>query len=270
MSGAAVEDDIALWSLLTRQGKIPELAIFSVDVWVLNAAHEQVRWLALAPEVTRFLDAAGAGHGALWLSVQEARHWWLQARELMSYAVLRRSLQELERGLGARKRQGDDLLRALQRDLVPEDEVAGREAIRADGSVIRARAGEARSAVALGDEAARFVAAGAYALKDFRWDAMRARHLELLWRDMRAHGVMLLAYTPPYHPTAWALLREDPRYAGAIDQSTAFLRDLARRTGASFVDLSDPASIPCAEPEFYDAHHARPACLARIWARLLR
>jgi len=228
-----------------------------------------VRWLALAPDVIRFLDESGAGHRPLWLPVQATTYWWLKAREFVSYTVLQRSLQDVERSLAGRKRQGDDLVRALQRDVVPEADAAGRGAIRADGSLMRPRAMEPRSAARLAERAADFVASGAYALRDYRWDPDRAHHLELLWADMRRHGVRLIAYMPPYHPTAWTLLRANREYAAALDQSGTFLRDLAQRTGASFSDFSDPASVLCTDLEFYDAHHARPTCLARIWSHLL-
>lgn len=268
MSAATVEDYVALWSLLKRQGKIPEAAIFSIDVWIFSYTHEQVRWLALAPEVTRFLDAAGAGPGAWWLPAQEAGYWWLSAREFFSYTVLRESIRDLQRGVAGRRRRGDDLVEALARGLVPEGEIAGRQGIRADGSVMRPTPAREPTVAELRTEASRYVASGAYALEGFRWDAERAMWLDLLWRDMRGQGVRLLAYMPPYHPTAWELLRGDPGHAAAVETSGAFLRGLADRTGTRFLDLSDPASIPCAAHEFYDAHHARPACLGRIFERL--
>ena len=134
--------------------------------------------------------------------------------------------------------------------------------------MIRAVSPEADSRARRREEAVRYVATGAYALDRFRWDAERARHLELLWRDMRAHGVRLVAYMPPYHPAAWALLHADPAHAAALRSSAAFLQALAERVGARFLDLSDPAAVPCGEEEFYDAHHPRPVCLERISVRL--
>src|SRR5262245_64219789 len=41
MSAASVEDYIAVWELLRATGKIPDLAIFSLDEWLFNAAHDQ-------------------------------------------------------------------------------------------------------------------------------------------------------------------------------------------------------------------------------------
>jgi hypothetical protein len=96
-----------------------------------------------------------------------------------------------------------------------------------------------------------------------------AAALERLWRDMRARGVELVVYAPPYHPAAWEALRRDPRYRGVLDSSAAALTRLAGAVGARFLDASDPAAIPCGEAEFYDMQHATPACLGRLWARLL-
>jgi hypothetical protein len=43
---------------------------------------------------------------------------------------------------------------------------------------------------------------------------------------------------------------------------------VAAATGARFVDLSDPATIPCGEDEFFDADHPTEPCLERIVMRL--
>jgi hypothetical protein len=148
--------------------------------------------------------------------------------------------------------------------------VDGREAIRADGSVIRPAPPAGRTVAAVREEVVRHVASGPYGLVEFEWDAGRAARLERLWRQMRARGVRLIVYMPPYHPAAWARLRADPRYAAPLGASAAFLGRLARAVDAPFTDASDPASIPCPEEEFTDVQHARPECLARLWARLLR
>jgi len=270
MSGAVVEDYIALWSVLKREKKIPATAVFSIDAWVFSRTQEQVAWVALAPEVSRFLDTAHGEHGPSWTAAREVAVWWLEAKDLVSFSVLLQSIRDLERALAGRRRQGDDLVTALMGDLVPEDRLGGRQAIRADGSVIRAASASEATPARLRDEAASYVATGAYALKGFRWDAERAANLERLWRDMRAHGVTLIAYAAPYQPAAWELLVRHSEYRAALEASASFLRRLAEHTGARFFDFSDPASVPCREDEFYDAHHPKPSCLERIWDRLLR
>ena len=109
---------------------------------------------------------------------------------------------------------------------------------------------------------------GPYGLVDFQWNREAAVSLERLWQDMRARGVELVVYTPPYHPAAWEMLRREPRYQAALDSTALFLARLTAQVGARFLDASDPAVIPCGEVEFYDMQHATAPCLERLWQRL--
>src|SRR5262245_28502563 len=267
MSAASVEDYIAVWALLRAAGKIPDLAIFSLDAWLFNAAHEQVRWLALGDVATRFLEQHDEGRRLAPL-VGGALYQWYRVKELLSFTVLTTSIADLERPLTGRRRLGERVAEALRRDLVPEGEVAGRNAIRADGSVIRAA--ERPTIADLRATAQRYVQSGDSHLAGFRWDGQRAHRLELLWRDMKAQGLQVVAYLAPYHPFAWQLMHSDPAQAGAVTTSAAFLRDLTARLEVPFLDVSDPGVIPCGEAEFYDAEHADPLCLTRVVTRLVR
>src|SRR5439155_12159096 len=56
LSGGSPEDFIVLWTTLRDRDKAPEAAIFAIDNWTFNRSHPQVRWLAWADEVARFVD----------------------------------------------------------------------------------------------------------------------------------------------------------------------------------------------------------------------
>jgi hypothetical protein len=266
MSAAVVEDHIGLWSLIEERGIRPDIAVFGVDAWVFNANHEQSLWHALAPEVSRFLGSSTGRSWTRWPALRGMLSGWDQAKELLSYTVLQTSLRDLERTVVRRKRRGDDLLKALAGDLVPEPAPAGQRAIRADGSVILPSSDATRAQIR--DAVLRHVRTGPYGLVDFQWNREAAVSLERLWRDMRARGVELVVYTPPYHPAAWAALRHEPRYRAALDSTAVFLARLSTQVGARFLDASDPAAIPCDAGEFYDMQHATAPCLERLWERL--
>ncbi|SRR6266851_2074190 len=102
------------------------------------------------------------------------------------------------------------------------------------------------------------VANSPYGLVDFRWNREAAVSLERLWRDMRARGVELVVYTPPYHPTAWEALHREARSRAALASTAAVLTRLAVQVGARSLDASDPTVIPCGAAEFYDMQHATP------------
>jgi hypothetical protein len=256
MSGATVEDYVGLWEILRRQDKIPEMIIFSIDPWVFNADVEQVRWRSLSREIDAF-----AARREQWAPVELALSGWSRGKELVSYEVLRDSTRRLRRALRGRSAARADAREAL---VVPEQAVADRQALRADGSLIYDGAFQRRSPFEVQEDAVRWVATNGPGLARLRWNAERLRLLAALWRDMRARGVRVVAYLPPYHPAAWRVIEGDARQREALDQVRAAIAGLAARLDIPFRDFADPASIPCAADEFFDGQHARPSCLQKL------
>jgi hypothetical protein len=266
MAGATVDDYIAAWSTLVEADNIPAVAVFSIDAWVFNQALPQEEWREVASYVERFLMVAGAERAPLRRAWDEAAYRWHRAKELLSWPVVRASITALAlRWAGGPPARGD-VEHVLSAAVVPESEVGGRRAFRPDGSVMNDL--PARSPARLRAAAVDYVASLRARLSPFVWDAERARRLEVLWQDMRSRGVRVVAYLPPYHPLTWAHMRADPRYAAPLARTARFLGDVAPATGARFVDLSDPATVPCGEDEFFDADHPTEPCLQRIVMRL--
>ena len=260
MSGATVEDYVGLWEILRRQDKVPERAIFSLDPWIFNRDVDQVRWRTLSREV----DAFHAGRRR-WDGMDVALAGWSRAKELISYEVLRDSLRRLRRLFRGRPTGRHATPETL---IVPEWAVADRQALRSDGSLIYDGPFQRRRPSEVQEDAVRWAATDGPGLARFRWNAERLRLLETLWRDMRARGVRITAFLPPYHPAAWRVIEADPRQREALDQVRRALAELAARLDVSFRDFADPASVPCAADEFFDGQHARPSCLRTLLQRL--
>jgi hypothetical protein len=270
LSAASVEDFIVLWSVLERRERLPETALFSLDSWAFNRSHPQVRWLEWQSEVNRFVDTSRGRRASFGGAVDWAMYGWYQGKELLSYTVFKTSLQEFNRLRIGRSRRGQEIAEALARDLVPERDAVGVRALRADGSLAYERAYVEQPLMQVRAEAQRFARVHRGNLENFVWDAERATRLELLWSDMRARQVRLIAYVPPFHPVVWEDLNRDPRIRSALQESATFLASLARKQGVRFENFADPASVPCTEEEFLDGTHARDSCLTRIVQRMLR
>jgi len=268
LSGGTVEDFIVLWSLLRDGGKAPDVAVFAIDAWLFNESLEQVRWLMWADEVARFMDAGPLSYGGISLSHLVLQ--WYRTKEFVSFSVTKTSVRELQRRLAGRRRQGSDLISALDRQLVRETHVEGRRALRADGSLLYERAYVEQSSDDVRRDAISYAATELGGLRNFRWNAEREHRLEALWTDLVRHRVAIVAYIPPYHPAVWAHLAQDQRARMALAAIIDGLRRLSDRAGAQFVDLADPAAVPCSEREFYDGVHASEACTRRVLGRALR
>ncbi len=87
---------------------------------------------------------------------------------------------------------------------------------------------------------------------------------------MRARGVRVVAFQPPYHPAMWEFITHNARYAEPLATIDAWLGRLAERVGVRYANYSDPATVPCSEEEFFDGSHARATCLERVVRRALR
>jgi hypothetical protein len=269
VSGGSVEDHIAFWQLLKQGGRVPDIAIFSIDHWALAESQEQVRWLALADLVREFLDGSGRRPGVRGVALQTLTYEWARFKELFSYTVLEAALADFQRAMRGRSRRGSEVLEALRRDVVPEDRVGDRRAVRADGSLIYDQAFASHTPEQVRTEAVRSVRTAFRELGDFRIDRERLVRLELLWRDMRTHAVELVVYVPPYHPAAWTLIQTDARAAATLADTAAAVSALSVRMGARFRDAADPDSIPCGAEQFYDGVHVRVECLRALIASLL-
>lgn len=215
---------------LKAGGKLPEVAVCQIDNW------------------------------------QFKLYRWYQLKDLLSFSVLKRSFGDLQRIRLHRRPRGAELLQSLTDQLVDERQIDGRRALRADGSLVYEAEYEGRSVDEARADALDFVQLHHANLRAFTWDAERARRLDLLWRDMRAHGVRIVTYLPPYHPVVWDSVRRDEIVMAGLARTRAALAALAG-PNASVHDLSDPASVACGERDFLDGTHARTACLSRVLAR---
>jgi hypothetical protein len=66
VSGATIEDDIAILELYLENGPAPRTIIIDVDPWILNANNRQMSWMTLKGEYengTRRIGAASTLSG---------------------------------------------------------------------------------------------------------------------------------------------------------------------------------------------------------------
>lgn len=95
-------------------------------------------------------------------------------------------------------------------------------------------------------------------------DPRRVGDIEEAVRLLRAHGTRVTIFLPPTHPRLLAALRSDTIFRAQIDHDRSTLRELASRTGATFVDLTDPASSGLAPGDFWDGYHYTSAAAALV------
>jgi hypothetical protein len=86
-------------------------------------------------------------------------------------------------------------------------------------------------------------------------DPRRVEDLKEAVRLLREHGSRVTIFLPPTHPRLLAALRSDTIFRAQMEHDRTTLRELASGTGATFVDLTDPAATGLAPGDFWDGYH---------------
>jgi hypothetical protein len=95
-------------------------------------------------------------------------------------------------------------------------------------------------------------------------DPRRVEDITEAVRLLRERGARVTIFLPPTHPRLLGALRSDTNFRAQIAHDRATLRKLASGTGATFVDLTDPATSGLSPDDFWDGYHYTSAASALV------
>jgi hypothetical protein len=247
VSGASVEDHLALHELVLARGIRPRLVVLSLDPWLLNRNSGQDRWKSIAQPYELALRRLGAPAESLQgATMTELLKW----RQLVSPSYFQESLKRLWRSMKKGGKE-EDFTRRLGKD----------------GSTYYPREFTSASVEQVRDLAGQYIGLrGVYALEGFsELDARAGSLMESFAKSLRSQGTQMLFVLPPYHPRVYSFLSSTElyRHVGAAEQ---WFRALAGREGIRVIGSYDPAACGFTEADFLDGMHARESALARLVA----
>ncbi len=252
VSGAVLEDDLALYELLREKERLPRMLILALDPWILNVHHGQSRWTTLQ----RFYEAAARRLGLLRnrARVSDAAGYSLQRiAELFSPRYFQRTLA----ALWNRQEHG-----AYYPTTQAEDE---REIKRSDGSLVYDRQTRVRTPAEVHTIALNYVQEGqVYSLERFHQiNTTALQQLRALVEGLQKDGVRPVILLPPYHPVTYQRFQQSSRYR-IVETVETVLREWAVSEGIQVVGSYDPSRCGCSEEAFLDGMHPKPSCLRKI------
>jgi hypothetical protein len=267
LGGPMVEDFEAISNVLREIGCAPERVVLSVDPWLINPSVTNSRWMSLFEDYLSYHQ----GNDPWRRLVSRASRQWDRFKERLSFEATRESLGAVV----LRARAGT--LGSVKPELfkgTPEQYCSGTKSqagyVRAyDGHFVECPAW-LLSEAAVREVASSYLERNMHGMRDFHQvDPARMSALAGVVVALRARGSQVSIYAPPYHPLTYEMLMARPPIAAALLDYDRQLGALAARTGASFISLRDPRSVPCEESEFEDSHHAAPTCVARMAVRVV-
>lgn len=252
VSGASIEDDIALYFLYERLHGTPQKVIIGGDAWLLNANSGQNRWKSLVKEY-KYGKERMEKNGRIGV---DTKSFDLEKYEqLISWPYLNESINKFKKEGLSNAKHGY----CLADDKVTVDKKAG--VICPDGTHIPSFEEQTRDAEQL---ARQYISKVVYSLEKYEEldNTLQASVKEFFWY-LKAQDIEIVLYLTPYHPVVYPFLIQNEKYYNVV-KAEEFFRDVAKEYGLKVAGSYDPDQCGLSNADFLDGMHLRRESVERI------
>lgn len=252
VSGASVEDDIALYFLYERLHGKPQKVVIGVDAWLLNSNSGQKRWKSLGMEYEYGIGRMEGDEKR----VSDIGSFDLEKyTQLLSWPYLNESINKVKKE--GMKSIGRGYCLANDRTEV----VANAGMICPDGTHIPSAEARAKDAEPL---ARKYISGNVYSLEKYEdLDAALQTEVKAFISYLKMQGIDVVLYLTPYHPIVYSYLRDSEKYKIVLDVEN-FFREIAAEYELSIIGSYNPGQCGLANADFLDGMHMRREAVERI------
>ena len=243
VSGASIEDLIAVCELYDKKGCHPKNMIIGLDPWTLNKNNGQTRWKSLTPEYNIFRRELNLDT----LAQDENVNIYSQ---LISPSYFNGSLKALlhpKKPILTKQSSNDAMTRVN------------------DGSVCYGVDHRNLTKAQIETKAKEFGTVGnIYSVEKFDELSPDVKMmLEHLTAKLKSQNVSVTFFLSPYNPLVYHIFETNKQYS-QIMQSEAYYKSLAEKNNIRIIGSFDPKICEMDESFFYDGMHANGKGIAKI------
>lgn len=254
VSGATIEDLVAMVELYVEKKCLPKKIIIGLDPWTLNKNNEQVRWRPLEKEYRLFLkrvqvDQMKMFHVSFKEQLKNNIKSWIKYYELVSPSYFKSSLNTLlfqDKSLQITKKTVNDTFTRLS-----------------DGSVSYDIKYRSANTAEVDKKVSEYIRGNLYSVRNFsELDKGIQFQLECLIKYLQSKNVDIDFFMAPYHPNVYNEVERQP-YLKVVDSEKYFL-SLASRYSIKVYGSFDPKLYHLKKSSFYDGMHCDSSAINLI------
>lgn len=229
VSGASLEDLIAIYQIYKSNNIIPEKVIIGIDPWLFNEYNNQTRWKALENEYNKFFKKDS-------ISIIN----FYKYRQLLSPSYFQSSLMELNKN----------------NDPQPTLEKYNRSNTKLiDGSITYNKSYRESSQNDINAGAIKYIQGNVYSLENFKKLSPNIiSEFELLIQDIKSNNIQIIIFLAPYHPIVYDKIESD--YPMVL-KTEEFIIKFAEKEDIEILGSFNPTKIGVDENYFYDGMHSK-------------
>lgn len=245
VSGASIEDIIAIYQMYKGSEKLPAKIILNIDPWIFNQNNGQKRWKSIADFYYTFHHK------------QEKNKTYFKYKELFSLSYFQSSLKNIPNNL---RGQDDPVPTQQSHNLL--------HTILQDGSLVYKKGFRDASESEILKKAAKDATGTIYSLGNFNklspdlWNEFAT-----LIEDIEAQGVEIEFFLAPYHPLVYERIKNDYKVVLEVED---FIRTYAEQNNILLYGSYNPKIVGGKETYFYDGEHSTEEGIKLILSQSLK
>jgi hypothetical protein len=241
VSGASLEDYLALSEAILRNEKPPKVIVFGIDPWSFNFNRDS-RWVRYKQNFFNIKSKLeGEYHD------DNSSSTLALMRNLINREYLLRSVQLIRS-----ERRPIKNVQEFDHQVGLDDPV-----LLPDGSLIYSGK-YMRNAFA-----SKISGIHGFGIRGPRWVTEKAAELFIrLVNHLQQQKFKIIFVLVPYHPAVWNIAEHSA--VTAINVVESKVHEIARLTGSQVIGSYNPSNIGCTADEFFDEAHGKPICLTKL------
>lgn len=249
VSGASLEDLIAIYGLYRKRNIKPKMIIIGLDPWILNKNNEQSRWQSLQKEYNYEITQIGEQ-----ASADSNTNNIKKIKELVSMPYFLASLDKFKKHS---KEPAKNKYYAT--DLTYTDVSIKRE----NGIIIYSKKDRDIS-LAKVNEIAKTEANSKdiYSLADFQ-KLSNTKLFECFIKELVRQNIRVVFFLPPYHPYVYSTICNNPKYRN-VHEAEKYFHNVAKKMDIPITGSYNPNKMHLSENDFYDGKHLKETAFKKI------
>ncbi len=231
VSGASIEDLIAIYQLGKVNRLHPSKIILGIDPWTFNINNGMTRWQSIDSYYYQFTGIKNAS------SVTIEKY-----KQLISFSYFQSSIDEMQK-----KMKGNDM------PLASNNRFNETRTILNDGSLVYGNSYRESSKETVNSRVELSLNKKLYGLEDFDLISESIwANFDMLLKDMQNEGIEVELFLSPYHPKVYRVMEKD--YSLVIDLEKR-LMEYSKAKSIKVTGSFNPKLVGLTQDEFYDAMH---------------
>lgn len=245
VSGASLEDFIALFQMYDQRGILPKKVVIGIDPWLLNNNSEQERYKILQREYYSFFGKEVPWYERLPL---------LKYSQLFSPSYFQEAVKLAPQ--------------VYRRKIEPtQNEVNDKYTRLTDGTITYDVQYRKASSQEVEQRAQKFIAGNIYSLENFDVLSEKIKaDFDIFIDSLKKKNIEVEFIFMPYHPVVYSYLEKNSKYA-KVKEVEIFMKEYAQENNFMVKGSYDPSVYALGSKDFYDGMHMTRDGLSKIWTQ---